>query len=336
MHDAHGERLRYVHDTQSWLVRQGNAWQWDAGFVVRSLAAHIPASIYAEGAKHFQDAEHFGKWARKSQEQRVVTTTVSMLSDFSMLRMPLACIDANHLAVGFDQARQVIDLRTGAVRAAMPGDFITKSLGVDALGDAVKAVRWKQFLAQVLTDDQALIKWLQRFCGYLLTGSTQEQVFLFCFGHGANGKSVFIELLKHVMSDYARAIASETLADSKRHAGGATPDSAAMIGARLVLCSETEDNVGLAESLVKNLIGGDSMSVRALYAAPMQFTPSFKLVMAGNHKPIVRGNDNGIWRRIRLVPFNRTFSPEENDPLLLAKLKAEAPHILAWMVAGCI
>jgi P4 family phage/plasmid primase-like protien len=78
------------------------------------------------------------------------------------------------------------------------------------------------------------------------------------------------------------------------------------------------------------------MAVRALYAAPIQFTPNFKLLMAGNHKPIVRGNDNGIWRRIRLVPFNRTFSPVERDPLLLAKLKAEAPHILAWMVAGCI
>jgi P4 family phage/plasmid primase-like protien len=193
-----------------------------------------------------------------------------------------------------------------------------------------------QFLEQIFDNDRALIDWLQRFCGYLLTGSTQEQMFLFCYGLGANGKSVFIKVLEHILGDYSRAIASETLSESKRQAGGATPDLAALIGARLVLCSETEDNTALAESLVKSLVSGDSMAVRQLYAAPVQFTPNFKLVMAGNHKPIVRGNDYGLWRRVRLVPFNRTFSPEERDPHLLAKLKAEIPHILAWMVAGCI
>lgn len=156
------------------------------------------------------------------------------------------------------------------------------------------------------------------------------------FNFPANGKSVFIEVLKHVMADYSRAIASETLSESKRQGGGETPDLAALIGARLVLCSETEDNTALAESLVKSLVSGDIMAVRQLYAAPVQFTPNFKLVMAGNHKPIVRGNDNGIWRRVRLVPFNRTFGPDELDPHLLAKLRAETPHILAWMVAGCI
>lgn len=334
--DAYGERLRYVYDAQSWIVWQDGAWQWDAGSGIRSLAAHLPAGIYAEGARHLCDGEHFAKWARKSQELRVVNAAVAMLSDFAAVRLPLACVDADHLVVGYDQARQVIDLRSGATRAATPGDYVTKSLGIDNVGSVDKAVRWSQFLDQVFEGNVELIKWLQRFCGYLLTGSTQEQVFLFCYGHGANGKSVFIEVLKHVMGDYARAIASETLADSKRQAGGATPDLAALIGARLVLCSETEDNTALAESLVKSLVSGDTMAVRALYSAPVQFTPNFKLVMAGNHKPIVRGNDNGIWRRIRLVPFNRTFTPEERDPHLLATLKAESSHILAWMVVGTI
>jgi P4 family phage/plasmid primase-like protien len=334
--DSNGERLRYVHDAQSWLVWHGGAWQWDAGSGVRSLAVHLPASIYGEGARHLNDAEHFGKWARKSQEHRVVNAAVAMLADFASLRLPLDNIDADHLNIGFDHARQVIDLRNGSIRPARTSDYITKSLSGEAIGHAGKATRWMQFLEQVFSDDQELIDWMQRFCGYLLTGSTQEQLFLFCFGHGANGKSVFIEVLKHVMGDYSRAIASETLSESKRQAGGATPDLAALIGARLVICSETEDNTALAESLVKSLVSGDSMAVRQLYAAPVQFTPNFKLMMAGNHKPIVRGNDNGIWRRVRLVPFNRTFTPEERDPHLLAKLKAETPHILAWMVHGCI
>lgn len=334
--DAHGDRVRYVYDAQSWIVWKTGAWQWSLGADLRLLAAALPAAIYADGAKHINDAEHFAKWARKSQEQRTIAAAVSMLSDFTSVRVPLTSIDANHFAVGFDQARQVIDLRNGATRPASASDYITKSLSPGAVGDGSKAIRWARFLEQVFNGDGQLIDWLQRFTGYLLTGSTQEQIFLFCFGHGANGKSVFIEILKYIMGDYGRAIASETLSEAKRQAGGATPDLAALLGARLVLCSETEDNTALAESLVKSLVSGDSMAVRQLYAAPVQFIPNFKLVMAGNHKPVVRGNDNGIWRRVRLVPFNRTFSADERDPCLLATLKAEAPHILAWMIAGCI
>ncbi len=334
--DAYGDVLRYVHDAKKWIIWDGAAWQWDDGSGVRSLAAGLSARIYSEGAGYINDAEHFGKWARKSQDMRTINAAVAMLSDFAPVRLPLAFIDADHFTIGFNQARQVIDLRNGSVRAAKPADYITKSLNADIIGNAAKAVRWVQFLEQVFNGDQELIDWMQRFCGYLLTGSTREQIFLFCFGHGANGKSVFIEVLKHVIADYSRAIASETLSESKRQAGGATPDLAALIGARLVLCSETEDNTALAESLVKSLVSGDSMAVRQLYAAPVQFTPNFKLIMAGNHKPIVRGNDNGIWRRVRLVPFNRTFKPDERDPHLLDKLRAETPHILAWLVAGCI
>jgi P4 family phage/plasmid primase-like protien len=138
------------------------------------------------------------------------------------------------------------------------------------------------------------------------------------------------------LGDYARAIAVETLTQCKRQAGSATPDLADLVGARLAISSETEDGAALAESLIKSLVAGDTMSVRKLHAAPFQFTPQFKLMMLGNHKPVIRGNDYGIWRRVRLVPFRRTFKPEERDPQLLTKLKAEVPHILAWMVEGCM
>jgi P4 family phage/plasmid primase-like protien len=336
LYDVAGDRLKFVHDAQSWIIWSGSSWAWNGGDGVRSIAARLPNQIYAEGCNYTNEAEYFAKWSRKSQEQRTIIASVSMLSDFAEIRLPLASIDADHFTIGFNNSTQIINLRNGSIRGATPADYITKSLGAQTIGDATKAARWLQFLEQVFNGDQELIDWMQRFCGYLLTGSTQEQIFLFCFGHGANGKSVFIEILKYIIGDYSRAIASETLSECKRAAGGATPDLAALIGARLVICSETEDNTALAESLVKSLVSGDSMAVRQLYAAPVQFTPNFKLVMAGNHKPIVRGNDNGIWRRVRLVPFNRTFAPEERDPLLLTKLRAETPHILAWMVQGCI
>lgn len=143
-------------------------------------------------------------------------------------------------------------------------------------------------------------------------------------------------LLKHIMGDYAKAIPAETLTDTKRHAGAATPDLADLIGARLGLCAETPENMPLAEALVKALVAGDTMAVRRLHCSPVQFVPQLKLWMSGNHKPVIRGTDYGMWRRVRLIPFNRIFSPAERDPHLLDALKRESPHVVAWMVAGCL
>lgn len=336
LYDVHGERLRYVYDTAAWLVWNDGAWRWDIGGAeVRFLAAQLPAVIYAEGARHLAHGEAFSRWARISQQLRTITSTVTLLADYPQLRIPLHHIDSDPFLVGFDHARQVIDLKTGQARLARQDDYVTKSLNISEIGDSQSAVRWLRFLDQVFESDQELIDWLRRWCGYMLTGSTAEQFFVFAFGLGANGKSIFAETLKYVMGDYARAIAPETLCDSRRQAGTATPDLADLIGARLALSSETEEGAALAETLIKSLVSGDSMSARRLYGSPVQFKPAFKLLMLGNHKPIIRGSDHGMWRRVRLVPFNRTFAPEERDPQLAEKLKAEAPHILAWMVQGC-
>ncbi|MDO9142357.1 MAG: phage/plasmid primase, P4 family [Methylobacter sp.] len=335
--DAHGGNIQYVHDAKAWLQWRGDAWAWDVdGAAVRSLAARLPKQIYSEGGLHVADAIHFAKWSRTSQKERTVLATVSLLQDFEQVRLSLSLVDADLFKVGFDNGRQVLDLRTGRARPALQSDLITKALNVDCLGESTKAVRWQAFLTQIFGDDTELIDWLQRWCGYMLTGSTAEQIFVFCFGLGANGKSVLGDILRYILSDYARAIASETLTESKRAAGSATPDLAELVGARMAVCAETEDGAALAESLVKSLVSGDTMTARKLHCDPFQFTPQFKLMMLGNHKPIIKGNDHGIWRRVRLIPFKRTFKPEERDAGLADKLKAEAPHILAWMVEGCL
>jgi P4 family phage/plasmid primase-like protien len=334
----HGERLRYVPDVSGWIVFRDGAWAWDrSGSFVRETAGRLGEQIYAEGAAFsMEQAQHFAKHARVSQSARTIDAAVSLLSDQSNIRLPLALIDADPMLIGFDHARHVVDLRTGLARPAAASDYITKSLTPCAIGDSTKAVRWLAFLEQVFDGDVELVGWLHRWCGYLLTGSTSEQIFLFFFGLGANGKSVFAELLKHVMGDYGRAVASETLTETKRQAGGASPDLADLIGCRLAMSSETEDGSALAESLVKSLTAGDTITARQLYAQSVQFQPAFKLLMLGNHRPIIRGNDYGIWRRVRLVPFTKTFSEQDRDPHLLDTLKAEAPHILAWMVDGCM
>lgn len=335
--DAHGGNVHYVHDAKAWLHWRDGAWNWDIdGATVRGLAARLPQQIYSEGGMHLVEAQHFAKWARTSQKERTIEASVSLLMDFERVRLPLSLVDADLFRLGLDNGRVSLDLRTGSTRPAQQSDFITKTLNVKQLGKSSEARRWLDFLSQIFGDDIELIDWLKRWCGYLLTGSTSEQIFVFCFGLGANGKSVLADTIRFILGDYARAIASETLTESKRQAGVATPDLAELIGARLAMSSETEDGAALAESLIKSLVAGDTMTVRKLYAAPVQFTPQFKLMMLGNHKPIIRGNDYGIWRRVRLIPFKKTFSPEQRDPALLEKLRAEAPHILAWMVEGCI
>lgn len=333
--DSHGDQFRFVSDAGKWLIWDGAAWRWDDGATVRSLAGNLPAAIYREGLQYLAEGDRFAQHARNSGTLKFINNAVTLLSHYQNVRVPLAMVDANPMVAGFDRACQVIDLASGSIRPATPSDYVTKTLGASAVGDAAKALRWQSFLRQIFKDDAELIDWMKRFCGYMLTGETREHLFVFCFGSGANGKSVFLDVLKHVVGDYARAIASETLCEAKRQAGGASPDLADLIGARLAVCGETEDNQVFAESLIKQLVGGDTMSVRPMYGNPIQFTPAIKLVMAGNHKPQVRGQDHGIWRRIRLVPFTQTFCAEDRDPHLIEKLKAETPHILAWMLEGC-
>lgn len=335
--ESHAANLRYIYDVDAWLHWDSDVWLWDTDAAkVRVLAHRLPDQIYNEGAQFIQHAEFFAKWSRTSQNAHTINAAISILSDLPGIRMPITNIDADSFTVGIDGARQLIDLKSGQIRYASQTDYVTKSLAVDTVGDASKAERWLEFLNQIFNNDVEIINWIQRWCGYLLTGDTSEHCFMFCFGHGANGKSVFADTLRHIMGDYSRAISSETLTETRRQAGGATPDLAELIGARLAICSETEDGAALAESLVKSLVAGDTISVRKLYSAPTQATPQFKLMMLGNHKPIIRGNDHGMWRRVRLLPFTRTFNEQERDPSLSGKLKAEAEHILAWMLDGCL
>ncbi|MFZ2172230.1 MAG: phage/plasmid primase, P4 family, partial [Methylococcaceae bacterium] len=337
LYDLHKNNIRYIPEVSGFLIWTDGAWHWDLdGAAVRALAAKLPRIIYAEGLEHLQDAAAFAKWSRESQKARTIKASVSLFQDFQKVRMPLAHIDNDAYVVGICKGTRVIDLRTGLDKQATQQDYVTKTLAVDYIGDSQKATRWLEFLGQIFNEDVDLIDWVHRYCGYALTGETSEEIFNFCYGLGANGKSVFGGTLKYIFGDYARVIAAETITEYRRQAGAATPDLAELIGARLCLSSETEDGAALAESLIKLLVSGDTITVRKLYGTPFEFKPQFKLTILGNHKPIIRGVDYGIWRRVRLIPFVRIFKPEERDHALGQKLKNEAPHILAWMLEGCL
>ena len=337
LYDQHGQDLRYVTDAKAWLVWANDAWTWDTdGAIPTNLANGLYAGIYAEGAGNIHEADSYVKWARKTQELRVGKASVAILSSMHPMRIGTGLIDNNPMLVGLDRGRRVIDLATGVVRPATREDLVTKTLGVAGVGDPAGCHRWLRFLDQVFGGNRELIDWIQRWCGYVLTGDVREQFFCFAYGRGRNGKGTFTEFLRHLLAEYAAPVGIETLMGMRRSAGSAAPDVAALVGLRLAFSTETNDEAAMAEGLLKALTGGDSISTRQLYGKQFSFMPQFKLFVAGNHKPIIRGTDIGVWSRVRLIPFVRTFSLAEQDKTLMLKLKAEAEDILAWMVQGCL
>ena len=194
---------------------------------------------------------------------------------------------------------------------------------------------WDNFLNQVFDNDQSLIDYIQKAVGYSATGSTSEQVMFILFGGGRNGKSVFINTIAHILGTYSKTMGAGSIM-VKANNNAANSDIARLEGARMVISSEPNEGVRLDEGLVKQLTGGDTVTARYLYGKEFEFNPQFKLWLATNHKPIIRGTDDGIWRRLMMVPFQVQIPAEKVDKKLESKLMSEAVGILNWIVDGAI
>ena len=187
-------------------------------------------------------------------------------------------------------------------------------------------------MLEITDDDADLAGWLQRASGYALTGSVAEQILIMLCGRGATGKSTLLRALLDVFGDYADTAAFSTFERASQR--GAIPnDLAALVGKRLIVASETREGARLDEGRLKSLTGGDRLRARFLNQEWFSFDPTCKLVLAVNHKPTVSDDSFGFWRRVRLVPFDRTFAA---DPALPLALRAESAGILAWLVRGCL
>ena len=224
-----------------------------------------------------------------------------------------------------------VDLRTGTLRPANPADMLTRCTSV-APAERADCPRWLRFLHDATRGDAELIVYLQRFAGYALTGVTVEHMLMFVYSTGKNGKTTFVNALHHALGDHAVIAPTETFAASHhdRH-----PTELAMLrGARLVVASETEEGRAWAEARVRALTGGDPITARFMRRDFFTYTPTLKLLIIGNHKPVLRNVDEAMRRRIHIVPF--THKPPQPDPDLGEALRAEAPWILRWMIGGCL
>jgi putative DNA primase/helicase len=216
-----------------------------------------------------------------------------------------------------------------------PRDFITKLAPVRFDPEA-QAPEFDRFFKQIMPDVD-LRRFLQRYFGYCLLGLTVEQCLLFFYGAGRNGKSTLVDLMVDVLGDYAVSLSIDSFAgDSRKGGGEATPDLARLPGARMVSASEPEMGVRLKDALIKTLTGGDKISVRRLHQDFFELIPQFKIVLQGNHKPIITDDSDGIWRRVMLIFFEIQVPKEQVDPELPKKLRREADGVFAWMVAGAL
>jgi putative DNA primase/helicase len=234
----------------------------------------------------------------------------------------------------FNVQNGTIDLRTGRLCDHRKEDFITKLTPV-RFDPAATCPLWEGFLQTTFADNDELIDYMQRLVGYCLTGVTEEHILPFLHGSGANGKSTFCEtILKLMGRDYAMK-APHDLLMAKRLETHPT-DRADLFGKRFVACIETEEGRRMAEALVKELTGGDRVRARRMREDFWEFVPTHHIWLVGNHKPAIVGTDHGIWRRIKLIPFEVVIPEAEQDKKLLAKLAKERPGILNWALAGCL
>ncbi|WP_228973437.1 phage/plasmid primase, P4 family [Streptomyces sp. DH12] len=231
-------------------------------------------------------------------------------------------------------ANGTVDLRTGDIHPHTPTDMITKRLDVAYHPDA-KADRWERFLTEVFPSHPELPAYMRRLVGYGITGSTAEECFVFLHGDGKNGKSKFLGAIIDTFKGVTKSTEFSTF-EGRVSVGQASPEVAALRGARLVTASETEKYSRLAEGLIKQLTGGDPVTCRFLNQNPFTYIPSFLLLVAGNYKPAILSQDYGIWRRVKLVPFEASFRGDKADTSLSAKLRAEREGILAWAVRGAV
>jgi len=325
------DELRFVHPWDRWLCWDGRRWRTDqenrvftrAAAMVRTLAA------LAETVEDPTEREALRRHAMMSESVARLTSMLRIAGN--LLAVAPESLDRQPWLLNCENG--TVDLRSGLLRAHERADLLTHLVPV-AFEPAAAAPRWEAFLQRVFGGDDSLIAFVQRAVGYSLTGLATEQVLFLCLGTGQNGKSTFFDIMRHLLGDYVTNAEFSTFL--KRGGDSVRNDLARLASARVVSASEPERGRPLAESLVKQLTGGDAVTVRFLFKEFFEYLPTFKVWLAANHRPLISGSDAGIWRRMRLIPFAVRIPDEERDTLLGQKLLAELPGILAWAVRGAL
>lgn len=342
--DAYGGFIRYSYTDKRWLYYDTRKWCMDttgeieraAEQAIKALDADEPMYARAaelddeggdgEGKKLYKAYLAHKKYSRSNRGKK------AMLDELRH-KIPISPMQTDIDGMLLNTPTGIFDLREGVLRPHDPEAYITKIAHVE-YDPTATCPTWERFLGEIFGGDTDLINYVQRAVGYSMTASTVEQCVFFLHGSGSNGKSTFLSIIREMMGDYTVNIQPETIM-VKNSPGGANSDIARLKSARLVTTVEPNEGARLNEGLLKQLSGEDPVTARRLYGDEFEFIPQFKLWMATNHRPLIRGTDDGIWRRIKMIPFTVQIPDEKKDKHLAGKLRRELPGIFNWAIDGC-
>jgi putative DNA primase/helicase len=325
-HDNCGDSIRFCDALGGWHVWDGSKWIKDH-FQIVALAKNTVKRMY-ESATESSDKALY-RHAERTESENKLRSMVNLVRDHAGVSLNSDDFDKNLYLINCING--TLDLETEKMTPHLPINHITKQIQL-AYNPAATCPTWTKFIESIFMGNAETIRFVHKAVGYSLSGSIAEQCMFILYGVGSNGKSTFLETISKVFGDYSMTTLAATIMEKQNN--GIPNDVARLKGARFVNALETDENKKLAESVIKTLTGGDKIVARFLNKEFFEFHATFKLFLATNHKPRISGTDNGIWRRIRYIPFNKIIAPEERDKSLPEKLLAEQEGILAWAVKG--
>jgi putative DNA primase/helicase len=331
-----GEDLRYVDLWRTWMWWDAQRWVEASDTAIIPLATKVTEHMFGWAAGLDEEARtKLRKHAFASQKKERLMAMITLAKGDKRVRAKPDIFDADPWMLGCEG--MTVDLRTNALHRARREDYITKSTGVIPVPRKVMdCPNWLAHLAIMFDGDAETIEHVQRMCGYILTGDVSEEVLFAFFGGGSNGKTTLVTTLMEMMGDYAGKARSTLLMEAQGLNGSASPDLAALSGKRLVVVSETGDNCALAEAQVKAITSNEPITARGVYRDPFTFMPTHKTILMTNHRPFVKGMDDGIWRRLNIVPCLQQFDGAAKiTNYRETLLRPELPAILMWAIKGC-
>lgn len=334
--DTFGSVLKYNIDLKSWVIFDGKTWVRDYKQQVKKYADSLIERMKEECLKE-EDKDLQREKARNIKHISSTNGKDAMLKEaIHLLEVATKNYDYDKQDYLINCRNGIVDLRNGTLFEHDKELMLSKNTNVevDLNGTPTQFIK---FLNDIFCGDIELVNFMQKAIGYSLTGYTREQCLFQHIGNGSNGKSVLFNVIYEMMGSYALNIQVESILQKGANGGGnANPDIARLNGVRFVRTTEPSDGQRFNEGLIKQLTGADVITARNLYADFFDFIPKFKLWIACNHRINVRGTDKGIWRRMKVVEYKRTFEGSEIDYNLEEKLKLELPQILGWAVKGAV
>lgn len=340
---AYGDQLKFAAEVQRWYFWTGVYWVTIDDAELEHMAKQTVLGLkklLLSGDMSAEERQAREEFIEASQRARMVQNMVLLARSDPRVMIKMADLNRDMMLLGVGNG--VVDLRTGALLPPNPDDLITVITPVEYDPNA-KCALFERTVLEVFHGDTGQVEFFQRLIGYSLMGQPVEDILAIPYGSGSNGKSTVLGIIRDALGMHARMASSDTFLSSASGggaAGGAREDVLRLLGARFVYIGEPDEGSELREGLVKSMTGGEPLPARGLYSrTTVEVTPTWVAFMPTNHRPIIKGDDHGIWRRLLPIPFTRNFDADPDvvkDPTRADKLRAEMPGVLAWCVRGAL